>query len=320
MCDPQMNVLKKQLLMIIEHIEDKQDVIYIDYPLHHNVGDLLIYHGALSFFHDNNVKIKCQRSVHDFSVAEIKKIVTPKTTLICHGGGNFGDIYPVHERLRELIISSFPENRVIILPQTSHFSNDSELVKSVGIFRMHKKLSMFARDAQTLKTFKLLTDNSYLMPDMAHHLYGKLTLSTKPKKELLYFLRTDSEVNKSQTKLSIPENTRAIDWDDFLTAKDKMRRGIIERIIRIGNKTKSKLIKDFASYLWYKHSQLLINKSANYFSSYENVITSRMHGHILACLVNVNSQLIDNSYGKNSGYFDQWTHKVNGAQLYREDE
>lgn len=318
MCGSPMNTLKNNLSIILKYIEDKHDVIYLDYPLHHNVGDLLIYHGAISFLKDSGVKIKCQRSVHDFDVSEIKGMITSQTTLLCHGGGNFGDIYPAHEKLRELIISSFPDNRVIILPQTSHFSCKKELEKSIEIFNKHKNLIMFARDQQTLETFKSLTKNAFLLPDMAHHLYGKLKLSASEKKGELYFLRTDSEVKLEQKKLNIPSGNKPMDWDDFLTPKDKLRRKCIERLVKFGVKFNSSAVKNFGAFLWYKHAILLIDKSSSYFSSFDDIITSRMHGHILACLVNVNSQLIDNSYGKNSGYFNQWTYKVNGARLYDE--
>ena len=41
-----------------------------------------------------------------------------------------------------------------------------------------------------------------------------------------------------------------------------------------------------------------------------------MHGHILACLVDVPNIVIDNSYGKNSGYYKQWTSRVASASLF----
>ncbi|MBX4758626.1 polysaccharide pyruvyl transferase, partial [Klebsiella sp. CVUAS 8534.2] len=50
------------------------------------------------------------------------------------------------------------------------------------------------------------------------------------------------------------------------------------------------------------------------------IITSRMHGHILSCLVNRNSKIIDNSYGKNSGYFNEWTNKTELSSLLLKHE
>lgn len=45
-----LTLLKSQLSQICELIDDKNDVIHFDYPLHTNVGDLLIYLGTEQFF------------------------------------------------------------------------------------------------------------------------------------------------------------------------------------------------------------------------------------------------------------------------------
>ncbi len=121
MQDTILSTLKKHLNIIAELIIDKNDVFYIDIPLHFNVGDLLIYHGTEKFFLEHNIKIKLRESTPSFSIKKLKKEVTDKTTILCHGGGNFGDIYTNHHNIRETVIKHFPNNRVIILPQTVFF-------------------------------------------------------------------------------------------------------------------------------------------------------------------------------------------------------
>jgi pyruvyl transferase EpsO len=37
------------------------------------------------------------------------------------------------------------------------------------------------------------------------------------------------------------------------------------------------------------------------------VLTDRLHGHILCMLLGIPHILLDNSYGKNRGFFEQWT-------------
>ncbi|MFV8038238.1 polysaccharide pyruvyl transferase family protein, partial [Enterobacter cloacae complex sp.6730764] len=118
-------------------IKDKNDVIYLDYPMHHNVGDLLIYQGALKLLTDNGVKIKAFRSADDYNIDEIRDILTPNTTILCHGGGNFGDIYNAHQSLRESVVGGLKNNRIIILPQTAFFNNDNNLMKAKEIFSSH---------------------------------------------------------------------------------------------------------------------------------------------------------------------------------------
>ena len=92
---------KAELKQIAELIIDKQDVVYFDYPLHLNVGDLLIYAGTEQFFKDYDIRIRLRRSLQAFDIDEAKKYITPNTTILCHGGGNFGDLYPSIQKMRE---------------------------------------------------------------------------------------------------------------------------------------------------------------------------------------------------------------------------
>ena len=54
----QMLILKEKLQFINDLIIDKSDVVYFEYPIYLNVGDLLIYHGTEKFFTDNGINIR----------------------------------------------------------------------------------------------------------------------------------------------------------------------------------------------------------------------------------------------------------------------
>lgn len=60
--------LKQQLKQIEEKIIDKNDVLYFDYPLHQNVGDLLIYAGTEQFFKDYQINIRLRRCLQAFNL------------------------------------------------------------------------------------------------------------------------------------------------------------------------------------------------------------------------------------------------------------
>ncbi|WII83773.1 polysaccharide pyruvyl transferase family protein [Klebsiella pasteurii] len=316
----QMITLKNKLSEISEFILDKNDVIFLDYPTYHNVGDLLIFEGTLQFFKDHHISVKLFRSAKDYDYAEVIKLLTPKTTIICQGGGNFGDIYSTHQNLRELVVSQFPNNRVIVLPQTAYYSDVNKLNESRDIFKKHRDLYLFARDQQTLNIFKQFTSNAFLSPDMAHALYRNIAKSTQKNNDTLFFLRVDCEVNSSQSSLSLPEGAIVKDWQDFVNRKDIYIRKFVGYLFTISNRLDLKFTKNFAYYLWRKHCEHLVSRSFIYFSQFDNIITSRMHGHILACLVDVPNKVIDNSYGKNSGYFNQWTNEVICSALLEGNE
>ncbi|EMD1656839.1 polysaccharide pyruvyl transferase family protein [Pluralibacter gergoviae] len=315
-----MESLKIQLDKIITFIEDKSDVIFIDYPAHHNVGDLLIYQGALELFKKHGVTVKAFRSVVDYSYEDIKKYVNPQTTILCHGGGNFGDIYPIHQVLREKVVENFPENRIIVLPQTAHFSSESSFQQTREKLKKHSNLILFARDARTLELFKAITAKAYLSPDMAHSLYGLYPKSVTKIPSTLYFLRLDKEVNEKQASLVLPDGVISKDWVDFISSKDRAFRRFINYMYDLSKNTNSRFIRDLTAKFWIWHCEYVVKRSFKFFSKYNEIITSRMHGHILACLVDVPNKIIDNSYGKNTGYYNEWTKPVLCASLIDDEK
>ena len=151
--------LKNKLAPIADLIKDKNDVFYLDYPLHLNVGDLLIYHGTEQFFTDHHIHVALKRSEFDMDIEELKQKITPNTTILLHGGGNFGDLYPQHQNLRETIIRTFPNNRVIVLPQTLFYKSQETLEKSAALFMQHQDCHLLARDERTANAFKQFSPN-----------------------------------------------------------------------------------------------------------------------------------------------------------------
>lgn len=303
--------LKKMLDIILDFIKDRNDVIFMDYPLHYNVGDLLILHGTLNFFKEKDIKIKNNINAYNFNIGKVKKNITSNTTILCHGGGNFGDIYDIHQNLRERIVQEFPDNTIIILPQTAFFYDLNKLEKSKKIFQKHNNVIMLARDNDTYVIFKEFSKKTYLMPDMAHYLYGFLPLQEKSNKGKLYFLRKDVEKNPIQDQLKRTlKNSDIYDWEDLLTRHDKRILYITNKLISLNKYLKLDYIDDLIFRIWQKHTHSLVLKFSKLFSSYDEIVTSRLHGHILSCLVDTPSYIIDNSYGKNTAYYQCWTKQL----------
>lgn len=311
-----MYALKNELLKVLEFIEDKGDVVYVDYPLHHNVGDLLIFLGTLSFFKNNSINVRKKLSNRNTDIKRLKKYITPKTTILCHGGGNFGDIYPAHQILREELIRTFPNNRVIILPQTAFFKSLENQEKSEKIFKKHNNLIMFARDKKTYEIFQKFSVNTYLMPDMAHELYETLPRS-EIRNGIFYFLRKDIE--KTPLPLNLQKEIQSqdyYDWSDLVTKNDNRVLYAVNKLIRVNAKLKSSVLDEVIFKTWEVHSRVLVARMSKYFSSYQKIVTSRLHGHILSCLLDIPSTLIDNSYGKNLAYYDLWMKDLKITSLW----
>ncbi|MFD0965451.1 polysaccharide pyruvyl transferase family protein [Seminibacterium arietis] len=315
--------LKKELEKISDFIIDKSDVFYFDYPLHLNVGDLLIYAGTEQFFRDFNINIRLRRCLQSFSINEVKKHIRPNTTLLCHGGGNFGDLYPSIQKLREDLVTNFPNNRIIILPQTAYFSNSKEMERSASVFSSHQYCYLFARDTITFQLMKQkFSNNVFLSPDMAHQLYGELSTkienNLKSQMDTLYFLRKDIESSHIETQIKnrLSDLTNIKDWEDLLTLQDIKYELFCSRLAKIANILNCSYLKNKVNDMWYCRTLDIIKRMQYIFLKYDLIITSRLHGHIFSCLLELPNYICDNSYGKNFNYYNQWTKNINFTNKY----
>lgn len=303
-----MQELKDQLnTTLLMTIPKKSNIYYIEYPIYENIGDILIMKGTEKFFLNNEINVIKKYSLANFP----KGLEIPEDIIIvCQGGGNFGDLYQGPQQLREHLIEAYPNNKIVILPQTIHFQNENNLERSIGIFSKHSNLHLFVRDENSYNAIKSQSHiNVYLCPDMAHQLWPLKNVNTSIDKTL-YFIRTDSEGVGKLTKSDYSGDI--LDWPTLLSSIDKKVIKVFQLSARLDKILKNRLpIKK----LWDIYSDYLVNKSTKIFSKYKKIESSRLHGHLLACLLDKENIVRDNSYGKNSTYYNAWTIKVKNTSL-----
>ena len=145
-------------------------VDYVDLPMHGNVGDLLIMAGTLAFFDSHAIRPRCMATYFNYGT----RACPPGGTIAFHGGGNFGDIYGPFQAFRGRIIAGRRDCRIVILPQYIHFASADRLDACIALCRQHTDLHICVRDRESETLAKAMTDHVYLLPDMAHQLWGKL--------------------------------------------------------------------------------------------------------------------------------------------------
>jgi pyruvyl transferase EpsO len=250
-----------------------KSVAFIDIPTYFNVGDLLIYKGTEAFFEQFNVQ----------------------------GGGNFGDLYQVHQKLRESIISKFIGKKIICLPQSIHFESEKALVKSAALFSQHPDFHFYVRDNASFSIAKRFTSNVSMMPDMAHSLHPLVDLtevgiSNASPPRILNLVRIDKEGSKNMCTV----NKLGFDWVNIIMPHDRLILRLYYKMLIVP------FLRGKAIRLWSKHCDEIIFRSVNYFLSHTQVHTDRLHGLILAALLGKEIYLKDNSYGKNTRYHQAW--------------
>lgn len=106
------------------------------------------------------------------SLARIRKTINPSDIVTIVGGGNMGDMYADIELLRLMTVKSFPKNKIILFPQTIHYSKSKISTwlcrLSRKIYQGHRDILMMAREKVSYSTMKSLypSTNVKLTPDI----------------------------------------------------------------------------------------------------------------------------------------------------------
>ena len=269
--------------------KNNKSVFLLGTPTHCNIGDAAIAQAEINFIKSNGYKTT-EITVNEWK--KYKKIIKKKIknrTILLHGGGNFGNLWPTEESVRRDIITSFPNNHFILLPQTFYltksFSNE-DLAEMQNIYN-RTQFSLFAREKMSFGKMTNLFPlaDCFLTPDIVlyetnKHYYD--VSNVKKTIDILMILRSDRE--------------GLLDYDDYCSIKKMLE--------------EEKYSYRFSDML---HYSATINKSERKtvvleklkeFASSRVVITDRLHGMIFAYLANVPCIVLQNNNYKIIGVYD----------------
>jgi pyruvyl transferase EpsO len=232
--------------------------------------------------------------------ARARERIPKDAIVVLQGGGNFGDLYPVHQRFREEVVQSFPHNRIVVLGQSVHFSSAEEMDRSAAIFGRHEDLVLCVRDPRSMQLVKgRFTQHVHLVPDMAHQLWTPVARADEDRPTLVC-LRTDKEA-PYHAHAGGSENS--FDWLDFIPRWSCRVFGRILWLHRLEGYSGKNL---GARSVWYQYCGLLHAHMESVFRGFGDVVTNRLHGVIFAALLGKRVRYIDNVYGKVGGYAETW--------------
>lgn len=182
---------------------NEKKIILFNTPEHDNIGDHLITLAEMQLL---------ERYFKDYSIYEVTDIeflkhhlkirerVGKEDIILITGGGYAGSLwlYNGENNIRK-IVSEYPDNRIVVLPQTVYFEENErgniEYINTQNAYRTHRNLVLCAREKASYDLFVSLKgsdDRVYLMPDMA--LFYNNTCKTEKNNQLaLICLRKDKE-------------------------------------------------------------------------------------------------------------------------------
>lgn len=291
-----MDALRRQVLALDAVIPRGAAIAYLDYPVTNNIGDVLIMLGAECFFRANGNRFTVSGNA-DNGLRRLRGHPAG-APIVLHGGGNLGDLYPGHERFRRAVVAARPDCPVVILPQTVHFRDPAEAAASARIYRAHPDLVLCVRDetSREIAQRELGLPRVVLAPDMAHLLWPLGTGGGGDGE--LRLLRTDGEATAA--------DGGGCDWNAVLGAPTKTAIRLLGALHRLDGRVPTGLPLHA---LWCRVADRILAEATAAFAPWRRIVTSRLHGHILACLMGKETVLIDNSYGKNRAYWRAWTRR-----------
>lgn len=263
-------------------------------PLHGNIGDHAIILAIKKFMVNLGINI-FEFSTYDENLYfdYILKNISEKANIYITGGGFMGSKWFNEEQFIRKIIKSFPNNNIVIFPQTIFYENNSnaqkELINSILIYNNHKNLYIFAREKYSYlfikKTYPKV--NVKLAPDMVLYDNG-IKERKKRKKNILFCVRKDSEKNiddkiLNNLKKILCENKYKVMYTDT----------VIKKRISIFKRKK------------------IVMKKLEKFNKSKLVITDRLHGMIFAYITKTPCIALANYNYKIKGVYNQWLKDIN---------
>jgi exopolysaccharide biosynthesis predicted pyruvyltransferase EpsI len=270
----------------------------VDFLAHRNVGDSAIWLGERALLHEARVSIADVCAIESFSEVELAERL-PTGTILLHGGGNLGDLWPHHQRLRERIISAFPRHRIVQLPQSIHFGDRSNLDRARAVFDAHPDLTLLVRDHRSLQVArKEFQARSMLSPDFAFGI-TEFPGPYLPQHRVLWLARDDHEA-ASQTPPPLGPGVHLTDWADGQGADpawlEHVRATERDRYSAVCCLVPDAMHALFRAYDRYAGLQVL--GGCRLLSSGHGVVTDRLHAHVLSLLLGVPHVVLHDRHGK----------------------
>lgn len=290
-----------------------RDVVLLDVPSHRNLGDTMIWIGELAYLQSLGCRVVYWSDLRRYDAASVRRAAGEDVPILIHGGGNFGDVWPIFQRGREQVVKDFPDRRIVQLPQSVEFSSPALAERAEAVFAAHPAFTLMVRDNMSqAKVASLLPQtDSVHCPDAAlgWSPFGAVD-SDGP---VLALIRNDHEALHPVADLVRgvlePRDTIS-DW-----SKGGWGGQLGWHVYKTPGRLTSVLrgLRASAAYrpiLETSGTRLLkmnLGHATKMFDGRRLVITDRLHAHVLATLLGIPNIVFDNSYKKISAIVDDYT-------------
>lgn len=316
MSEPAFKTTQRLLLRDIVTPHIGREAVYWDLPYHNNIGDLLIWQGTADLLRSLRVNVLDNRSFDTCTFPRLR----PATTIVLHGGGNFGTLYPWYQAFRREVLRRYPDNPVIIMPQSVHYDDTPDALHTLTLdrraYNAHPRVTMCARDTVSYDFMRahFPQANVLLAPDAAFSIDDtrlRPYRDISPTADTIFIRRRDKEITPRADHPSLAALPPR-DWYDRPTPARRIA-DIIDPVwkrlsyTRFAPRWPGTIAKHLVSS--YYNSIMLpdaLRAGCTLIAPYRRVITTRLHSMILAAMLGREVLYIDNTTGKISAYVNTW--------------
>ncbi len=306
--DPLRQLTERITHVLRQVIPDGEPCALLDHPDHPNVGDSAIWLGERVFLRQHGIKVAYSCSGKTYDEATLRRAM-PRGTVLIHGGGNFGTLWPHHHQLREQLLERLRDYRVVQLPQSIHYDDAAAAQRTAALIRNHPAFTLLVRDETALAIGRdQLGAHTLLCPDSALLLADGVQRDP-PDVDCLVLARTDKErafdgIEAAVRGLGV--SVAALDWLEE-------PRGTLHRVRdRLNARARTRWASSFAFQwpmlkVWDSLARQRTQRGCRLLSRGRMVVTDRLHAHILCTLLGIPHIVLDNNVGKLSGFIRCWT-------------
>jgi len=250
-----------------------------------NLGDVAITYAQKLFLQENFPEY----SIIEFPISDtftelktLKSNIKKDDIITIVGGGNIGDMYDDIEYCRQFIIQKFPNNKIVIFPQTIDFSDTSigrkALKRCVKKYSKHSNLFLCAREEASFEKYRdKFKNNMILTPDIVMSV--QMEAARTPREGILVIFRGDKEAlidyTVKEKVVSCLKEEKITHCDTHIGQTDLKIKGLYQKMFD----------------LW------------DEFRKHEIVITDRLHGMIFAYITQTPCIVIPNNNHKIASCF-----------------